>query len=187
MVQLVDEAFLQSWPLPTLDGDAEKRARGTVLVVGGSVRVPGAALLAGTAALRSGAGKLQIATTESTARALGVAMPEALVAGFPESDGGGIHPRSAGDVIEMATRADAVLIGPGMDDRSAIADLVGYVTKGLATDGPVVILDARAITTLDAATPPFPDLANRLVLTPNTVELAALLDEDPDSITEDRL
>jgi len=38
-----------------------------VLVVGGSAEVPGAVLLAGVAALRAGAGKLQLATVRDAA------------------------------------------------------------------------------------------------------------------------
>ena len=56
-----------------------------MLVVGGSVEVPGAALLAAIAALRAGAGKLQIATCRSIATQLGLAVPEALVLGLPET------------------------------------------------------------------------------------------------------
>ena len=52
-----------------------------MLVVGGSALVPGAILLAGVAALRAGAGKLQLATVARVAPALGVAVPEALVVG----------------------------------------------------------------------------------------------------------
>lgn len=53
-------AALREMPLPSPGGDKEQRGR--VLVVGGAMRVPGAALLAGEAASRAGAGKLQIAT-----------------------------------------------------------------------------------------------------------------------------
>ena len=45
----LDRALLADWPLPGDDGD--KNDRGTVLVVGGSAETPGAAILAGTAAL----------------------------------------------------------------------------------------------------------------------------------------
>ena len=71
-------------PLP-IPAAGDKDDRGRVLVVGGSVEVPGAALLAGTAALRAGAGKLQIATCRSIAPQLGLALPEALVIGLPET------------------------------------------------------------------------------------------------------
>jgi ADP-dependent NAD(P)H-hydrate dehydratase len=47
------------------------------MVIGGAAEVPGALLLAGVAALRVGAGKLQLAAPRSAATSLGVALPEA--------------------------------------------------------------------------------------------------------------
>ena len=61
--------------------DGDKEDRGRALIVGGSRELPGAAILAGVAALRAGAGKLQIATDESVAVAIGIAVPEARVIG----------------------------------------------------------------------------------------------------------
>src|SRR4051795_465821 len=76
---------LRDWPLPNPQGD--KKSRGTVLVVGGSPFTPGAVLLAGVAALRAGAGRLQLAVAESTASALSIAVPEAKVVGLAERTG----------------------------------------------------------------------------------------------------
>ena len=70
--------FLLAHPLPEPEVEGDKRSRGRVLVVAGSVDIPGAALLAGLGSLRAGSGILQIATCRSNAAHLGVAMPEAL-------------------------------------------------------------------------------------------------------------
>ena len=102
--------LLRGMPLPEPSGSVDKKARGSVLVVAGSVEVPGAALLAGTAALRAGAGKLQIATCSSVALHLGLAVPEALVLGLPETPSGGIRPESADLLCERSKRNDAVLL-----------------------------------------------------------------------------
>jgi len=55
----------------------DKEDRGHVPIIGGSGEVPGAALLAATAALRSGAGKLTMTVPRSVALGLALAMPEA--------------------------------------------------------------------------------------------------------------
>src|SRR6187431_3002211 len=73
-VTRLDAALLQSWPLPVDDG-SDKYSRGTVLVVGGSTMTPGAVLLAGRAALRMGAGRVQVATAPEVAIPVGVAFP----------------------------------------------------------------------------------------------------------------
>ena len=73
--------LLRSMPLPKPE-EGSKDERGSVLVIAGSVEVPGAALLAATAALRAGAGKLQVATVKSAAMHLAMAVPEAMVIGL---------------------------------------------------------------------------------------------------------
>ncbi len=60
MTRPIDADFLRTIPLPPPGEDKDKRGR--VLVAGGNRAVPGAALLAAEAALRAGAGKLQVAT-----------------------------------------------------------------------------------------------------------------------------
>src|SRR3954454_10099340 len=102
-------------PLPSL-AEGDKKSRGTVLVIGGSAELPGAALLAGLAALRAGAGRLRIATAARHATAIDVAMPEALVLGLAEAREGGLDPRQIEMDADLNKRAEAVLIGPGLTD-----------------------------------------------------------------------
>ena len=81
--KLLNRSALDQHPLPPIvDGD--KESKGRLLVIAGSREVPGAALLTATAAMRAGAGKLRIATVESAAPYLELAMPEAMVVGLPE-------------------------------------------------------------------------------------------------------
>ena len=56
---LIDAGLLNTMPLPEVEGDTDKDARGRVIVVGGGASAPGAAILSGLAALRAGAGKLR--------------------------------------------------------------------------------------------------------------------------------
>lgn len=175
--RVVTNGLVRDWPLPAAADGGDKHSRGTVLVVGGSVRVPGAAMLAGIAALRAGAGRLMVATTLSTAIPLGVTLPEALVAGMPESEEGGIDPGAADEIVAMAGDAAAVLIGPGLMDRQAVPALCRSVLDGVAAmdgDRPLVVLDAAALSTLDADADPFRELGGRVVLTPNAGELATV-------------
>ena len=71
---LVTPSLLRGWPLPSRRED--KYSRGAVMVIGGARATPGAALLAGTAALRAGAGRLTMAVAESVAMHLAVIFPE---------------------------------------------------------------------------------------------------------------
>lgn len=177
--------MLRSLPLPLPHGDGDKEQRGRVLVVAGSVEVPGGALLAGIGALRAGAGKLQVATAASVAPHLALALPEALVTGLHETPEGGIAPDSAKKLAVRAARCDAVLIGPGMMDEPAAGALTAALLTAL--DGPGFVLDAAALTGLGADPAPLHRHGGRAVLTPHAGEMAALLGCDRESVTADPL
>jgi hydroxyethylthiazole kinase-like uncharacterized protein yjeF len=163
------------WPLEPPDRDVTKNERGTVLVVGGARSTPGAVLLAGLASLRVGAGKLTVATSDEYAGPLGVAMPEAGVVGLPTTGGGGLDPRAAEEVADLAKGVDAVLFGPGMAEPANTRALVRHVLTHLA-ESPVVVLDAMAATSgvLDLGAEA---LGAKCVITPNTAEAGYLLDD----------
>src|SRR4051795_4238917 len=97
-------AFLKNWPLPQPDEAGDKEDRGRVLVIGGSSLMPGAVILAATAALRAGAGKLQIGTAASIHQAVGVAVPESLVFPLPETKEAGIAPAAINEIVNRALK-----------------------------------------------------------------------------------
>lgn len=177
----VTAELLRGMPLPQPDGDGDKETRGRALVVAGSVPVPGGALLAGIGVLRAGAGKLQIATVASVAPHLGLALPEALVAGLPETPAGGIAADSAEELAERASRCDTVLIGPGMMDEQAVAALTARLLTRLEPDGekgaggPRFVLDAGALAGLGRDPAPLHRHEGRVVVTPHAGEMAGLL------------
>ena len=164
----LDDDALRAWPLPPLDEDADKEARGLVLVIAGSREVPGAALLAATSALRVGAGKLVIATVASAATAIAIAMPEARVLGLPETRAGGFDPVGARQLEEVVQSACAVLVGPGMMDAPATAELVAVLAPWLR--GRSAILDAGAMDFV----PRGGRLEEPVLLTPHAGEMAHL-------------
>lgn len=175
----LDLEALRGWPLPSLDDGADKEARGRVLVIAGSREVPGAALLAATAALRVGAGKLVIATVASAATAVAIAMPEARVLGLPETPRGGFDPDAVRQLEDVVQSARAVLVGPGMMDAGATVDLVSVLAPWLR--GRAAILDAGAM-----------DVVKRLgafdepvLLTPHAGEMAHLTGVAKEGIVDD--
>jgi hydroxyethylthiazole kinase-like uncharacterized protein yjeF len=172
--RVITPALLRDWALPVPTGGKENR--GTVLVVGGSRFTPGAVLLAGVAALRAGAGVLQLAAAESTAAALSIQVPEALVVGLPETRDGAV--RGSGDLLTgLVADADVVAVGPGLNDIDTTRELLDLV---LTAAGPEtsLVLDAYALGALSHA----PDLlvgsGRPVVLTPNLTEARHLLDRD---------
>ncbi|WP_431936427.1 NAD(P)H-hydrate dehydratase [Micromonospora sp. RP3T] len=173
---VITPALLRDWALPVPSGG--KEARGTVLVVGGSRFTPGAVLLAGVAALRAGAGVLQLAAPESTATALSIQVPEALVVGLPETGEGAVR-GDPGDLLGgLVADADVVAVGPGLTDIDATRELLRLVLD-TADRETALVLDAYALGALSHE----PDLlvgsGRRVVLTPNLTEARHLLDRDP--------
>ena len=166
---LLDRVLLADWPLPADDGD--KFDRGTVLVVAGSAETPGAALLAASAALRIGGGRLQVATAAETATAVAVAMPEAKVISIDESDNG--------PLAESLAAADAVVIGPGLQDIDQTRNVLTMALER-ARDDAVIAVDAIGLVALPTVLTPSAR-PHRLVVTPNREELSSLTDERGDT------
>lgn len=181
----VTPELLRSLPLPRhRDGD-DKEDRGRVLVIAGSAEMPGAALLAGTAALRAGAGKLQFAIPRSVAPHLAVAMPEARVVPTAETADGGHAPDAAGALVELASRAAAVVVGPGMVGDDAVAALIAALLAD--TDGPPLLLDALALQGLPRRSEALARRGGRVVLTPHAGEMAGCLGMEIEAVKADPL
>ncbi|QBE62426.1 NAD(P)H-hydrate dehydratase [Pseudoduganella lutea] len=143
MTTEITAGTLREWALPEPSFDDDKEGRGHVLVIGGSREMPGAVMLAATAALRAGAGKLTMATAASVAPLVAAAIPEARVIGLAETNGGGFTLEAARRLGELAGKASAVLVGPGMQDDAATAELVHALLPRFA--GTPLILDAAAM------------------------------------------
>ncbi len=168
----VTRALLRKFPLPDPGAHGDKESRGRVLVIGGEVALPGGLVLAAIAALRAGAGKLQIATCKSIAVQIGVAVPESMSLGLRETGDGTIDPGSAKKLKALANEADAVVIGPGMSMRKSNTVLTRELLR--STQSPVVV-DAGALLVLKASPAILQDRKGNAVITPNESEMATLL------------
>ena len=181
----IDTGYLKANPLPNPDESSDKHSRGRVLVIAGSTEVPGAALLAGLGALRSGAGVLQIATCRSNAPHLGIAMPEAKIVGCRETARGDIASSNAADLAELANNADAVLLGPGLMEEGAVAELRSELMS--KAPRPIFLLDASAFTSLREGQEIAQTYGRRMIVTPHSGEMARFLRKDKEAIEQDPL
>ena len=181
--ELVTPELLRDWRLP--DPAGSKKARGQVVIIGGAGRTPGGVALAGLAALRVGAGHVQLAVAESVAPALAAAFPEVGVIPLPQDPSGTVLGRPAAELCTASAQgADAVLVGPGLDDAPETEELL----RGLLPE-----LEASVALTLDAyAIGVLPRLREVLgtrhippVLTPNADELGRLLERDCEAEVDD--
>jgi len=155
-----------------------------VLVVGGARQNPGAVLLAAEVALRVGAGKVQVATAMPAAAALAVALPEVYVEGLPVLHDGELAVAGADRVVELADGADVVLLGPGLSSPECASLLLSQIIPRLDS---AVVLDALGTAYLTGQLDGVRHLAGRVLLTPNTSELAATLERDVEEVAEEPL
>jgi ADP-dependent NAD(P)H-hydrate dehydratase len=173
----LDRGALRAHPLPAVT-NGDKDSKGRLLVVAGSREVPGAALLTATAAMRAGAGKLHIATVDSIAVAIGVAMPDAMAIGLDEAPDGGFAKSCLARLAELANGSDAIVAGPGMEANGSGTPLA----KALLQSDAAVALDAALLHELE---PPARARDRLPVLLPHSGELAALLDVDEATVEGD--
>ena len=146
-------------------------------MIGGAGKSPGAAMLSGLAALRVGAGRITLAVGASVAPHVGVAIPESGVVGLDETPTGHISGFSLPAAGRDLEKADAVLLGPGLDSVAETMVLVRELPRHIAGEA-TVVLDAFGLGVVPNVPTAIEQLAGRLVLTPNKVEAAVLLERE---------
>jgi NAD(P)H-hydrate epimerase len=159
------------------EGD-NKYTAGHVLVVGGSRGLTGAPSLAALAAMRADAGYVTVAAPESTLPVFEQRLVEAVKRPLPD-DGGLIAEGAAADVRELAEKASAVALGPGLGRGRGPQALVRELLAGLELP---VVVDADALFELEPGDWPAPR-----VLTPHEGELARLLGRESREIAAHRI
>jgi hydroxyethylthiazole kinase-like uncharacterized protein yjeF len=173
---------LKAFPLPRVE-DGGKETKGRILILAGCRSMPGAALLAATAAMRAGAGKLRIATAESIAATVATAMPEALVVGLPEDEEGGIAPSAVDTIADEASKVTAIVAGPGMESSDICEKIAAVLLQSAAT----LALDAALLRNIEPSDGRRQDSDCLPNLLPHAGELASLLDCDRKQVEADPL
>ena len=148
-----------------------KYTAGHVLVVGGSPGLTGAPSLSALAAMRADAGYVTVAAPESALPVLEQRLLEAVKRPLPEGE------RAADAVLELAEKASAVAIGPGLG-----RDAKDLVRRVLAEVPLPLVADADALFELEPGDWPAPR-----VLTPHEGELGRLLGRSSKEVAAHRL
>lgn len=131
-------------PVPV---DANKYSRGSVIVLAGSARFPGAAILTALAAARSGAGYTTLVTPQSSAPIAQMHLCSIPVISTPESDGAFIG-SSFDAAFAMISHLDALIIGPGLTITQGTQDLI---IRLLQTANEPLLIDADGLNALSLA------------------------------------
>lgn len=150
----------------------DKRDYGHCLILAGSSQMPGAALMATMGCLQAGAGLVTTLAPASVATQIASRVPEAMWRPLPLTMEGGIDVETVRIVAQAASKAQAMLIGPGLVlDRSTVFTLCRVVRE---TPLPLV-LDASALTQdIVAAVLGRPLTSGPVIITPHPGEFARM-------------
>jgi NAD(P)H-hydrate epimerase len=168
--------------LPERTPASHKGTFGTAFVVAGSTSYTGAALLAGSAAYRIGAGLVTMAVPEPLHVILAGHLPEAIWVTLPHEQGF-IAASAAATVEENASRATAFLLGPGLGDKAATGT---FVESSLPHLTHPTVIDADGLRHLARIDGWHKKLPAPVVLTPHPGEMSALTGLSREKIQSDR-
>lgn len=194
----VADARQVSGLIPRRSPVSHKGTFGTVVVAAGSASYTGAALLAGVAAYRVGAGLVRLAVPSVLHSSLAGFLPEATWLLLPH-EGGAISQEASQVLLDALPSSTALLMGPGLGTQPTTQEFLAQVlaraaggSKAIdgaaahATSLPPVVVDADGLKLLAR----IPDWAARLpapaVLTPHPGEMSVLTGIPKDQIQADR-
>ena len=173
--------------IPPRPIDGHKGTFGHAMIVAGSIRYTGAAVLAAEAAYRAGAGLVTLAIPRAIHTAVAARLREAIFLPLPD-DGDAVAPEAAALVREALAGADACLIGPGLTTGDGAARVLDAAIDTLADrrragergDRPApIVVDADALSALAADPSRLSRLPAGTVLTPHPGEMARLITAAP--------
>lgn len=156
--------------MPKRTQNAHKGNHGKGLLIGGSDFMPGAAVLAGKAALKTGAGLLTVASTNQVIHQVANHCAEAMYIELPEQHGE-IMPNNHLDM----ERFDAVAIGVGLGRQQETGTFVVSIVR--TAECPLII-DADGIFHLSGCLKEVKERSYPTIITPHPGEMSRLLDID---------
>jgi ADP-dependent NAD(P)H-hydrate dehydratase / NAD(P)H-hydrate epimerase len=179
---LISERVFDLYPRRSRSGS--KFESGVVVVVGGSMGLTGAPTMAARSAQRAGAGYVQVAVPGPVQQTVDLRLLEQMSRGLPDDDG--FHtPAGVADVEEMAERAGAVVLGPGIGRAESAQEFARGVAR--AVEAPLLV-DADGLNAHAGRPELFREREQApTVLTPHEAELGRLLEIETEEVAAHRL
>ncbi|MBI2995829.1 MAG: NAD(P)H-hydrate dehydratase [Candidatus Melainabacteria bacterium] len=169
---LLDDEFAND-NLPQRANDKSKGSFGRTLVVAGSMKYPGAAILASKAASSIGSGLTCLATSKEVFVQITSSIPEVIHVEF-----------KLDEILSECKKSNVVVLGPGLTLREEIKTLVCE----LITNAEVpIVLDADGISVLASKKEILRSARNHMIITPHLKEFARLLGKDLNEVLSNKL
>lgn len=166
--------------------DSNKGMYGHVLVLGGSLGKSGAAAIAATAVLRSGAGLVTVATAKSALATVAGFHPELMTEALAETDSGSISIQDFknGKLDGLAEHKTVLAIGPGISRHPETSQMVREAVRKYQAP---TVLDADGLNAFEGKTSELNGKGRSLVITPHPGEMARLAACSIAEVQRDRL
>ena len=169
--------------LPKRPDDANKGTFGHLLSICGSMNMPGAAVLAASAAIRMGAGLVTAAFPTAAYSAIAPHLTEPLLCPLQSDENGFLSAKSCFGLIDRLEKATACLIGCGLgqtrDTQSVVKEILLHSSKPIVLDADGINLITDNINILNAVSIP-------VIITPHPGEMSRLCKISVKEIQEQR-
>ncbi|MBY0588915.1 NAD(P)H-hydrate dehydratase [bacterium] len=179
------EPWTETDDLPKIlprDRESHKGSFGRVLVIAGSQGMSGAAILAGSAALRAGAGLVTVASPASIQPIVAMGEPSYMTLPLPEDSAGRVTASAARIILSRPW--DAIAIGPGLGRSHEVDSLMAETIQSVACP---MVIDADGLFSLARSPFLLQGLLGHAILTPHLGEFQRLLGHDPEEPIDDPL
>jgi NAD(P)H-hydrate epimerase len=181
--KLIDFSLATSL-LPQRSSQLHKYSAGTVLVIGGSVGMTGAAAMAAKSALRAGAGLVRLAVPKSLNQIMEIKLTEVVTIPLPETEVGSLDVKSLDELLERRRENDAIIIGPGLGRHPSTQELVRQLVAKVPNP---LVVDADALFALSGDYSCLLRRSGPTVLTPHASELGRLMGIGAKEVEDNRV
>jgi ADP-dependent NAD(P)H-hydrate dehydratase / NAD(P)H-hydrate epimerase len=152
--------------------DSHKGDYGHILILAGSSRFSGAALLCAESALRSGAGLVTLGIPRSINLGLIKSKPKELITfPLPETKGGTLSLTAFTKIAALLKHIDVLIIGPGLGNNKSTSALVKKIMRKSSQSK---VVDADALNALNNSLEILKQHNGQLILTPHLKEMSRL-------------
>lgn len=176
-----EDAYLN---LPSKNLDIHKYSAGKVLVIGGSSKLPGAAILSTNTVLSSGAGSCYLAFPESIVNIAHQKIDSAIVISYSDKTDGYLKEENIKELEDRIQWADVIALGPGIGREEETKNFVFELIQKYKSKN--FVIDADAINALGKDEYKKLNLKGK-VLTPHHKEFAELIGAEQKSVEENLL
>lgn len=182
MYMLAERDIHELLPARPLHG--QKGMFGRLLCVAGSTRMPGAALLAGNAAIRCGVGTICLASVPDACHLMVANTPEAMILPLSHDENGTLTEAALPTLLDYAQQCSAVLIGCGLGQSESVKNLVCGLIEQLECP---MILDADGLNVIASCIDILQKAKAPIIITPHPGEMSRLLNCSIEEVQKNRL